>query len=230
MKHELNEMTVCKIRDGRICLPMKTSEGDIVLYDKRYIDEGTYSGGIIFISDYSDDLTFGRIEFLDVMTYKTYTSQIEALRVILSGDEPYDWDWEREEIEEDWAPKDGETYYAISSTGCVVSLTNSNTMSDECIEIGNCFKTEYDAKVELGRRNLLYKIKKFAKECNRRNKADGNWRYNIYYSLKLEKLEVNALKHIRYLNTIHFNNEEDAKKCIELFGDDVIKYGLVDVE
>ena len=90
---------------------------------------------------------------------------------------------------------------------------------------GNIFKTGKAAELEANRRNLLTRFRAFRDECNGDWKADWSnldKKWEINYKEKefktLWSYELNSFPTFG-----HFKNEQDIKRAIELFGDEIKK-------
>ena len=97
----------------------------------------------------------------------------------------------------------------------------------DCYYQGNLFDSKEDAQLEVKRRNLIFRFKKFRDECNGDWKVDWNDVYQDKHIIKLDK-EGNFLV-IKYWTVNEFNlfgyfkDYKDAKRAIELFGDEIIE-------
>lgn len=116
---------------------------------------------------------------------------------------------------------------------------NKTTWIDGNFNQGNIFQTEEAAELEAKRRNLLTRFRSFRDECN------GDWepdfgkkcktsKFFIGYSwdykdeqYKLKSLELGSSDLFHQFG--YFKNQEDCKRAIELFGDE-IKELFVDCE
>lgn len=110
--------------------------------------------------------------------------------------------------------------------------TFSWTINDDCYYQGNLFDSKEDAQLEVKRRNLIFRFKKFRDECNEDWKADWTnaWDCKFFVSIIESELEV---KPVYIANDFvlfgYFKNPKDAERAIELFGDE-IKELFVDCE
>nr|DAQ70222.1 MAG TPA: hypothetical protein [Caudoviricetes sp.] len=124
--------------------------------------------------------------------------------------------------------KDGDEYWFINDFGSVRIDRWCGCETDmDRFNIGNAFQTEEAAKLEAKRRNLLTRFRAFRNECN----GDWNpdWKSHLdskYYISFVGKAKLT----IFYTGTTNnfqlfgfFKNEEDCKKAIELFGDEIIE-------
>lgn len=96
---------------------------------------------------------------------------------------------------------------------------------------GNIFPNEQAAELEAKRRNLLTRFKAFRDECNGDWKPDWSsqdkkWEIDCDYQ-GLKPLWINKANGFPTFG--HFENEEDCKRAIELFGDEIKKL-FVDCE
>lgn len=62
-------------------------------------------------------------------------------------------------IESEWEPKKGELIYIIQGNGEILDSYYDNSMRyyQQCIEIGNCFKTRKEAEIKLNQIKNLFK-------------------------------------------------------------------------
>ena len=98
---------------------------------------------------------------------------------------------------------------------------------------GNVFPTKEEALLEAKRRNLLTRFRVFRDECN------GDWepnfshhteKYYLFYSTMEDCIKVGwIVLGCSFNNFGYFKNKEDARRAIELFGDE-IKALFVDCE
>lgn len=140
--------------------------------------------------------------------------------------------------EDEWEIKcpyeEGDEYYYIYGDGCVrIESWDNFPMDISRWKSGNTFLTKEAAELEAKRRNLLTRFRAFRDECN------GDWQINwddVYqdkHIIKRDK-EGNFLV-IKYWTVNEFNlfgyfkDYKDAKRAIELFGDE-IKELYVDCE
>lgn len=126
----------------------------------------------------------------------------------------------------------GDEYYLLKSFGDFQKMEWTNHLFDELAFIqGNIFKTEEEVNLEVKRRSLLTRFKAFRDECN------GNWKpisgkecktskFLIGYSwdskdeqYKLKSLELGSSDLFHQFG--YFKNQEDCKRAIDLFGDEI---------
>ena len=122
--------------------------------------------------------------------------------------------------------KDGNKTWVIYSYGDVDSSFWFHSSEDNArFKSGNIFTTKQAAELEAKRRKLLTRFRAFRDECNGDWKAD--WKSHLdskYYISFVGKAKLT----IFYTGTTNnfqlfgfFKNEEDCKKAIELFGDEI---------
>ena len=118
----------------------------------------------------------------------------------------------------------GDKHYCIQSSGDVFSDCWEGIEADNrFFSQGNIFHTEQAAELEAERRNLLTRFRAFRDECN------GDWK--VDWSNQDKKWEINYKeKEFKTLwsyelNSFptfgHFKNEQDAKRAVDLFGDEI---------
>lgn len=89
---------------------------------------------------------------------------------------------------------------------------------------GHIFRTKQEAETETKRRNLLTRFRAFRDECNGDWKADWSDSFTSKHLLSIidSKLVVDSYWYANKFNTFgYFKNEEDAKRAIELFGNEI---------
>ena len=143
-----------------------------------------------------------------------------------------------EEEEDTWEMKipyeHNEAYYLLSHRGNVDKCWfNTNAVDKPRLFQGNVFKTKEAAELEAKRRNLLTRFRAFRNECN--GEWEPDWRKNeakYYFYISSTDGEI-GINDIYFYETFslfgYFKNEEDAKRAIDLFGDE-IKELFVDCE
>lgn len=128
--------------------------------------------------------------------------------------------------------KYGDNHYCIQSSGDVFLDSWRDIEADNSFfSQGNIFPTREAAELEAKRRNLLTRFRAFRDECNGGWKPDWSsqdkkWEIDCDYQ-GLKPLWINKVNGFPTFG--HFENEEDCKRAIELFGDE-IKELFVDCE
>jgi hypothetical protein len=141
-----------------------------------------------------------------------------------------------DEEEDTWEMKcpyeNGDTHYCLQPSGDVFQDCWEGIEADnKYFSQGNTFPTEQAAKLEAKRRNLLTRFRAFRDECNGGWKPDWSsqdkkWEIDCDYQ-GLKPLWINKVNGFPTFG--HFENEEDCKRAIELFGDEIKKL-FVDCE
>lgn len=124
--------------------------------------------------------------------------------------------------------EEGEPVWFIDHFGNIQrSSWGNQAWIDSAFIQGNVFQTGKAAELEVKRRNLLTRFRAFRDESN------GNWKINWNdvdqekYIIKCDKerdLYVVAYWTINEFNLFgYFKDDKDAKRAIELFGDEIIE-------
>lgn len=124
--------------------------------------------------------------------------------------------------------EEGEVIYHVDEFGNVICAKWDNSAwIDGSFSQGHIFRTNQEAETEVKRRNLLTRFKAFRDECNGDWKVDWNDVYQDKHIIKRDK-EGNFLV-VKYWTVNEFNlfgyfkDYKDAKRAIELFGDEIIE-------
>ena len=138
-------------------------------------------------------------------------------------------DWEVvEEKKKSWKPEKRTQYYVIHGDGDVERICYTNNPSDNrAIFMGNCFKTEEEAKFMVEKLKVIHELEVYAYE-NNTEKIDWNnfnqTKYFIIYNPTKDTINVtfhNALKSLPF--AVYFTSEKVAKKAIDAIGEERIK-------
>lgn len=119
----------------------------------------------------------------------------------------------------------GDNHYCIQSSGDVFSDSWRDTEADNSFfSQGNIFPTREAAELEAKRRNLLTRFRAFRDECNGDWKPD--WKDNhsrkYYFALNGIGLDIQVAYSVNcFENFGYFKEKENARKAIELFGDEI---------
>lgn len=135
-----------------------------------------------------------------------------------------------DEEEDTWEMKcpyeHGDTHYCIRPNGDVFADCWEGIESDNrYFSQGNVFPTEEAAELEAKRRNLLTRFRAFRDECN--NGWTPDWTKNsekisLYYKPENNFFYMNTSFIANTFNLFgYFKNEQDAKRAIDLFGDEI---------
>ena len=123
----------------------------------------------------------------------------------------------------------GDKHYFIQSSGEVVSDCWENLEADNrYFSQGNIFPTEQAAELEAKRRNLMTRFRAFRDECNGDWELDWHDNYQDKYIIKKDNKTNHLIIEVYYtVNAFnlfgYFKNYKDAKRAIELFGDEIKK-------
>ena len=139
-------------------------------------------------------------------------------------------DWEVVEEKKWWKPEKRTQYYVIHGDGDVERICYTNNPSDNrAIFMGNCFKTEEEAKFMVEKLKVIHELEKFAYENNDEEAVMVfthllKAKYFFRMEIKSKKIQVVSSPTQEYLPfNIYFDSEEIAKKAIETIGEDRIK-------
>ena len=133
--------------------------------------------------------------------------------------------------EKDWKMKCpykyGDEYFFIDEVGSLIeSRWDGLDMDKDRFSQGNIFPTKQATELEAKRRNLLTRFRAFRDECNGDWKPDWTDMNESKWSAVLSVGKLKALS--VYVNNIfdmfgHFKNQEDCKRAIEIFGEEIIE-------
>lgn len=120
--------------------------------------------------------------------------------------------------------KIGDNYWIICDSGEFEKVIwNDYNLDKEVFIAGNAFPTKEEAELEAKRRNLLTRFRAFRDECNGDWKPDFTINSNKYFIEKRRgKIVVDYIWTVNsFILFGYFKNHEDAKRAIELFGDEI---------
>lgn len=131
-----------------------------------------------------------------------------------------------------WKPEMDKLYYTVTATGTVRKYNWDDCYSDKLFYgIGNCFKTEEEAKFMIERLKVIAELQRFADEYN--DKIEWNnsrlYKYYIIYNHSTKEVECDANDTFQH-NDIYFSSEELCKQAVEKIGEDRIKKYYLRVE
>lgn len=124
--------------------------------------------------------------------------------------------------------------YIILTNGMIaeqpMNMLHWSANEDNYIQ-GNLFDSKEEAELEVKRRNLIFRFKRFRDECNDGWKPDFTNHDNKYFIEKRSgKTDVNYICTVNaFILFGYFKNYEDTQRAIELFGNE-IKTLFVDCE
>lgn len=133
-----------------------------------------------------------------------------------------------------WKPKIGEHYWYLSGYGNIGTITWCGSKLDaDRYKLGNCFRTEEEAKFAREKKKVEVELERYGKEHNNPAKEewDGiNTHYRIGYDLADDDLVTTSAITIRRIGDIYFTSKEVAKDAANKIGTKrIIKY-LFDVD
>lgn len=121
----------------------------------------------------------------------------------------------------------GDDYYFVGRDGSISDwVWNGVEFEKQYYKLGNAFKTKEEAVKERDKRILLTRFKQFRDKCNGDWKPDfadyEGWKYSIKYDWHDGKFGYCQRQFINEITQLgYFKNEGDAKRAIELFGDEI---------
>lgn len=122
-----------------------------------------------------------------------------------------------------WKPENNETYFYISGHGRInYHKWNNDSTDNRYYEIGNCFKTEEEAKFALEKLKVETELRRFAEENNEyeidwENDAQEKW--FIYYCDKICLYQT----YITMRNDVYFSSKKIAKRAVDYIGEERLK-------
>lgn len=121
--------------------------------------------------------------------------------------------------------KVGDEYWFIFDNGHIdIDCWEGHATDFDRFKTGNAYPTEETAELEAKRRNLLTRFRAFRDECNGDWKADWNDEFEYKFYISFNENTLRAICSDLYNDFPlfgYFKNEEDCKKAIELFGDEI---------
>ena len=131
--------------------------------------------------------------------------------------------------------KKGDKYYYINDAGSIFNYDCREDISDEAlINIGNCFKTEEDAKQMVEKLKVIREPQKFAYE-NNEEKIDWNdakqYKQFLIYDVEHKKVCIDYKTYVKSEPfNIYFTSFDIARKAIKTIGEDRIKKYYFDID
>lgn len=146
-----------------------------------------------------------------------------------------DWEIFEEPKSKDWKPKKGDKYYYINDAGSIFNYDCREDISDEAhLNIGNCFKTEEEAKHMVEKLKVIHELQKFAYENNEKEIDWNNktqYKYCLVYDIDHKKVCIDYGTYVKSEPfNIYFTSLDIAKKAIKTIGEDRIKKYYFDIE
>ena len=131
-----------------------------------------------------------------------------------------------------WKPECNKKYWIINGFRVVDSSWNNDNVDYGRYEIGNCFKTEKEAKFALEKLKVEAELRRFAEE---NNECEIDWtdkkheKWFIFYNCKEEIINPLYVYDFCICN-ICFTSEEIARQAIKSIGEERLKKYYFGVE
>lgn len=126
-----------------------------------------------------------------------------------------------------WKPADREKYYYIRNDGEVYYAFYEKYCSVDCGNylLGNCFRTEEEAKFAVEKIKVTTELKRFAEENNEKELDWDKYRqpkYHLVYNYESKNIIIDyTCKH--KFNSIYFSSREITEKAIKTIGEERLK-------
>jgi hypothetical protein len=121
-----------------------------------------------------------------------------------------------------WKPKYGERYYYLNGEN-ILKDSRINYIDEGRYKIGNCFKTEEEAKFAVEQLKVLAELKEYADDDKKWNCSNAHW--CIAYDADEECIDNDGCYHntISAPFNIYFSSKEQAQKAIDAIGEERLK-------
>ena len=120
-----------------------------------------------------------------------------------------------------------ETYFISVYQGVDSEFDWHDEIDTRCFDEANYFSTKEKAEEIAFKQTLFRKLQRFSDE-NGGNEIDWNdkdqTKFSIKYSHWSSKLSIDCYNTVRQFGQVYFASKEVARRAIELFRDDLIKY------
>lgn len=124
-----------------------------------------------------------------------------------------------------WKPECNKKYWIINGFMVVDSSWYNDNVDYGCYEIGNCFKTEKEAKFALEKLKVEAELRRFAEE---NNEYEIDWtdrkqnKWLICYNYDSKNIDTGYDNTLR-THYIYFSSKEIAKQAIKHIGEERLK-------
>lgn len=124
-----------------------------------------------------------------------------------------------------WKPECDKNYWIINGFRVVNSSWDNDNVDYRRYEIGNCFKTEKEAKFALEKLKVETELRRFAEE---NNECEIDWtdrkqnKWLICYNYDSKNIDTGYDNTLR-THYIHFSSKEIAKQAIKHIGEERLK-------
>lgn len=133
-----------------------------------------------------------------------------------------------------WKPQIGEHYWYICDDGNISTITWCGSKLDaDRYKLGNCFRTEEEAKFAREKKKVEVELEQYAKEHNDPEKEewDGfNEHFGILYNCCRSDLDKSTVCQFRDIGAIYFTSKEIAEDAANKVGAKRIMKYLFDVD
>lgn len=131
-----------------------------------------------------------------------------------------------------WKPECNKKYWIINGFRVVDSSWYNDNVDYGCYEIGNCFKTEKEAKFALEKLKVKAELRRFAEENNEHEidwEDDDQEKWSIYYNCDTKKIDI-IYNTVLKTHCIHFSSKEITKQAIDYIGEERLKKYYLGIE
>ena len=124
-----------------------------------------------------------------------------------------------------WKPECNKKYWIINGSRVINSSWDNDDIDYRRYEIGNCFKTEKEAKFALEKLKVEAELRRFAEE---NNECEIDWtdrkqnKWLIYYNYNSKNIDTGYENTLR-THYIYFSSKEIAKQAIKHIGEERLK-------
>lgn len=124
-----------------------------------------------------------------------------------------------------WKPECNKNYWIINGSRVVNSSWDNDNVDYRRYEIGNCFKTEKEAKFALEKLKVEAELRRFAEE---NNECEIDWtdrkqnKWLICYNYDSKNIDTGYDNTLR-THYIYFSSKEIAKQAIKHIGEERLK-------
>lgn len=131
-----------------------------------------------------------------------------------------------------WKPECNKKYWIINGFMVVDSSWYNDNVDYGCYEIGNCFKTEKEAKFALEKLKVEAELRRFAEE---NNECEIDWtdkkheKWFMYYNCDMKKIDI-IYNTVLKTHCIYFSSKKIAKQAIDYIGEERLKKYYLGIE
>lgn len=194
--------------------------------DEEYLKKGC----LITRETYTKDLSFG-IYGDCLVVYKNGKVKLPITKFVGYIDDllANDWVYIVYPNSKKWKPENGDRYYFIDSMNLCSFYTYANDEVDKALSIiGNCFKSEEEAKHMVEKLKIIAKLREFTTVDF--NDNHNKIKFVIYYDSASKEININTHEYIRELPfNIYFATKEDCINAINEIGEENLKKYYFDV-